>query len=132
VANSLRLLKLPNRVQTALGDGRITVGHAKVLLGLTDSSALERAAERVLAAGLSVRQTEELVTKVSREAGSTRGAKRVANQDPHVNDLEQRLRERFGAKVSLRYRQGKGALEIRFFSDGELERLLGILGVSVD
>ena len=53
-------------------------------------------------------------------------------RDVHVTNLENKLRERLGTKVQLRYRAGKGALDIRFYSDNELERIMQILGVSVD
>jgi ParB family chromosome partitioning protein len=134
VANSLRLLKLPAIVQRYLRDGRLTVGHAKVILGLTDEKQQQLAAERVIKEGLNVRQTEGLVSKLQ-----TRGAKRhgvnletiaVPAGDPHVADLEARLREVFATKVQLHYAQGKGSVEISFFSEEELERILQILGVT--
>jgi ParB family chromosome partitioning protein len=134
VANSLRLLKLPAIVQKYLRDGRLTVGHAKVILGLTDEKQQQLAAERVIKDGLNVRQTEGLVAKLQ-----TRGAKRrgvnletvaVPAGDPHVADLEARLREVFATKVQLHYAQGKGSVEISFFSEEELERILQILGVT--
>ena len=53
-------------------------------------------------------------------------------RDAHIGDLENKLRERFGTKVQLRYRQGKGSLDIRFFNDDDLERILKIAGVSAD
>jgi ParB family chromosome partitioning protein len=119
VANALRLLKLPVELQTYLRDSRLSVGHAKVQ------------------EGLNVRQTEELVTRLQQPAvevpAHTRnGATVPALRDVHVTNLENKLRERLGTKVQLRYRAGKGALDIRFYSDDELERIMQILGVSVD
>lgn len=135
VANALRLLKLPSEVQTYVRDGRLSVGHAKVILGLTLPEEQTLAAERIIKQSLNVRQTEELVSRLQQhhENGA---ATRIAGQalpvvrDVHVANLETKLRERLGTKVSLRYRQGKGALDIRFFSDDELERILQILGIS--
>ena len=135
VANALRLLKLPAAVQTAIRDGRLSVGHAKVILGLASEHQQQRAADRVLTAGLSVRQTEALVAVLLKRAvrGSGPGAVATAPaSDPHVATIENQLRERLGTKVHLRYAQGKGALEISFFSKAELERILQILGVSAD
>jgi ParB family chromosome partitioning protein len=60
------------------------------------------------------------------------GASVLLNRDAHVVDLESRLRERFGTKVQLRYRQGKGSVEVRFFNDADLERILQIVGVKLD
>ena len=134
VANALRLLKLPAIVQNYLRDGRLTVGHAKVILGLTDEKQQQLAAERVIKEGLNVRQTEGLVAKLQ-----TRGSRKTATKlemvavpagDPHVADLEAKLREVFATKVQLHYAQGKGAVEISFFSEEELERILQILGVT--
>ena len=56
----------------------------------------------------------------------------ITNRDPHLVSLEAKVRERFGTKVQLRYRQGKGSLEIKFFNDKDLERILGVIGVKAD
>ncbi len=137
VANSLRLLKLPTSVQEGLRQGRVSTGHAKVILGLPTSDLQERVAKKVSDESLSVRQTEEWVSRLNSEAPtpsgagkpSGRGSEPVTVRDPHIADLEDRLRQRFGTKVALRYRQGRGQIDIRFFSDDELERVLEILGV---
>jgi ParB family chromosome partitioning protein len=134
VANALRLLKLPTEVQAHLRDGRVSVGHAKVILGLLDAELQKLATERVIKEGLNVRQTEELIGRLNANAPTprtTRGRK-TASKDAHVLNLENRLRERVGTKVNLRYAQGKGAVEISFFSDDELERILQLLGVQAD
>ena len=135
VANALRILKLPPSIQANIREGRLSVGHAKVILGLTGETHQRLAAERILKEGLNVRQTEALVTRLqAREAGlvTKPGAIAPLPRDAHVANLESRLRERLGTKVHLRYAQGKGALEISFFSDAELERLLQVLGISPD
>ena len=137
VANALRLLKLPPDVQTQVRDGRLSVGHAKVILGLPGAEQQKLAAERALKDSLNVRQVEELVAHLQNQTALKTAAQAghpatAAARDPHVAHLENRLRERLGTKVSLRYRQGKGALDIRFYSDDELERLLQILGVKMD
>jgi ParB family transcriptional regulator, chromosome partitioning protein len=134
VANALRLLKLSPEIQAYLQDGRLSVGHAKVILGLTGEPQQGLATERILKEGLNVRQTEGLVARLqSRPAGGARGgAQAMASQDTQRADLENRLRERLGTKVNLRYARGKGTVEIAFFSDAEFERILQILGVGVD
>ena len=130
VANALRILKLPAVIQNYLRDGRLSVGHAKVILGLTDEKQQRLAAERVIKDALNVRQTEGLVTKLSARGSRVGKAVTPLPTDAHVVDLENRLREKLGTKVSLRYAQGKGALEISFFSDADLERVLQLLGVN--
>lgn len=135
VANALRLLKLPAEVQAHLRAGRLSSGHAKVILGLEEEALQRRAAERVVREGLNVRQTELLVARLRAQA-QTEPQKRQSparrGVDPQVVRLEDRLRERLGTRVHLQYREGRGRLEITFFSDEELERILQILGVSSD
>lgn len=133
VANALRLLKLPTPVQNLLRDGRLSVGHAKVILGLATEKDQKTASEKILRDGLNVRQTEQLVAKIlGRVPGAAVKPATIAppTTDAHVADLESRLREIFGTKVQVRYAAGKGSVEISFYSDAELERVLQLLGVS--
>ena len=134
VANALRLLKLPQPVQNLIREGRLSVGHAKVILGLDDVAMQNLAAERIVKDSLNVRQTEGLIAKLQShpEKGAPKSSKAlpVTMGDPHVADLEGRLREMFATRVKLNYSEGKGSLEISFFSNEELERILQILGVS--
>jgi ParB family chromosome partitioning protein len=134
VANSLRLLKLPVVLQSYIREGRLSVGHAKVILGLPVEKQQQLAAERVIKEGLNVRQTEGLIAKLQARGSDPRqpGSITPFTQDAHVANLENKLRERLGTKVHLRYSQGKGALEVSFFSDNELERILQIVGVTLD
>lgn len=132
VANALRLLKLSAEAQGYLRDGRLSVGHAKVVLGLGEERFQKLAIGRILKEGLNVRQTESLVIQLQARAASTSTKTPPAGtplKDAHVVNVENRVRERLGTKVHLRYAHGKGALEIAFFSDADLERILQILGV---
>jgi len=138
VANALRLLRLPPDVQGFVREGRLSVGHAKVILALEQPLEQSLAAERILKAALTVRAAEDLIAKMQQKQpiiipdGAAVAKKGAAPADAHVQDLENRLRERVGTKVQLKYKNGKGALELRFFSDADLERLLQILGVRLD
>ncbi|MEI7808492.1 MAG: ParB/RepB/Spo0J family partition protein [Verrucomicrobiota bacterium] len=134
VANATRLLKLPATIQGFIRDGRISVGHAKVILGLASEKDQQHMAERVVKDGLNVRQTEGLVAKVQSRGAKTSGDKIVAvvPVDSNIGRLEEKLREKFGTKVHLKYAKGKGAVEISFFSDDELQRVLEILGINAD
>jgi ParB family transcriptional regulator, chromosome partitioning protein len=129
VANSLRLLKLPAEVQSCLKDGRISVGHAKVILGLESEMQQKTAADRIIKENLNVRQTEQLVAKLQARGGAKSPIAEIIPPDAHIANIESRLRERLGTRIHLRYAKGKGALEIAFFSDAELERILQLLGV---
>lgn len=132
VANALRLLKLPAEVQNFIRDGRLSVGHAKVILGLANPLQQGEAAERVIKEGLNVRQAEGLVAKLTTKGESKKASKTPLPTDAHVTNMENMIREKLGTKVSLRYHGGKGSLEISFFSDAELEGVLQVLGVNAD
>jgi ParB family chromosome partitioning protein len=134
VANALRLLRLAPEVQAFVRSGAISVGHAKVILGLDSPSQQIAAAHRVLKDQLNVRQAEVLVDRLRSASARTRTppTSEGGTRDPNLSALEAKLQERLGTRVNLRYRQGKGALEIRFFSDDDLERVLGLLGIAND
>jgi ParB family transcriptional regulator, chromosome partitioning protein len=135
VANALRLLKLSPIIQGFIRDSRLSVGHAKVILGLSDETKQMLAAERVIKEALNVRQTEGLVARLQHREYNRSPKPGVVIPlagNAHVADLENKIRERLGTKVQLRYKQGKGALEISFFSDDDLSRVLQILGVATE
>lgn len=135
VANALRLLKLPPVVLDFVREGKLSVGHAKVILGLA-SDKQQGAAQKVLKDGLNVRQTEQLVAKWQERKLATTGQTPTnlvpLKQNSHVSNIEDKIREKLGTKVHVRYAEGKGAVEISFFSDDELERVLEILGIQLD
>lgn len=136
VANALRLLKLSDEIQAYLRHGQLSVGHAKVILGVSNADDQNYIAQRTIKDGWSVRHLEEFVSQYRPETGRNAGGPRAsvtpAVRDANLESLETRLRERLGTKVTLRYRKGKGSLDIRFFSDSELERVLALLGVSAE
>ena len=133
VTNSLRLLKLPEEVQAHLRTEQLSVGHAKVILGLDDTAQQQLAAERVLKESLTVRETETMVDALAGDAPAPGKGKKAktATREVHVTSLENRLKETLGTKVSLTYREGKGTLNIKYFSDDDLERILKLLGVEM-
>lgn len=136
VANALRLLRLPADLQGYLRNGQLSVGHAKVLLSLTSAEEQTLAAERVVKEGLNVRQTEALVARLQHRPPRSPGPGTTAQtitereRDVHVAALETRLEERLGTRVSLKYRGGKGSIEIRYYTDADLERVLHLLGIN--
>ena len=135
VANALRLIKLPAEVQTYVRDGLLSSGHAKVILGLKHAKDQIAAAKRVIKKELSVRQTEELLGALGQSTPdkTKRGsARKRSTTDAHILDLESKLRERLGTKVSLRYTKGKGSVDIKFFNDEDLQRILESLGIKAD
>jgi ParB family chromosome partitioning protein len=129
VANALRLLKLPPAVRDALRDGRLDMGHARALLGLEGVEAIEKAAERAIREGLSVRATEALVRSLTTRAPkkATRGAK--TGETPAIRDLTQRLQRRLGTRCRVVPRSATaGKLEIEYSSLEELDGILARIG----
>jgi ParB family chromosome partitioning protein len=135
VANALRLLKLAPELQNFVREGRLSVGHAKVILGLSSPEQQTLAAGRVLKNSLNVRQTEALIGHLQKEPAEKNGEKTrpaLRGQDAHVAAVQDKIQQRFGTKVLLRYHQGRGAIEIKFFNDGDLERILKLAGIEMD
>jgi ParB family transcriptional regulator, chromosome partitioning protein len=124
VTNTLRLLKLPDSVKNALIERRIAEGHARALLALSTPEAQTAALRTVIAQELNVRQTEELVRKLS---GEKIVAKPKPASSPELAALEERLRASLGTKVSLRAGRKGGTMTIHYYSNEELETLLGRL-----
>jgi ParB family chromosome partitioning protein len=124
VTNTLRLLKLPDSVKNALIERRISEGHARALLALPTPEAQTAVLRTILSQELNVRQTEELVRKLSGEKAAPKPAPKPA---PEVTALEERLRASLGTKVTLRAGRKGGSITIHYYSDEELEALLGRL-----
>jgi len=130
IANSLRLLRLPDEIKEALTDGTLNMGHARALLGLNDDAAMKRAAKEVAAKKLSVRQTEQLVRKAKESKGEAKAAAASA-PSPQVRAIEEKLQRALGTKVRLNDKGGgKGRIEIEFFSYEELDRILAAVGAA--
>jgi len=121
IANTLRLLDLDQRVQAALAEGVITEGHGRALAGLTDPAQQAEALSQVVSGGLSVRQTEELVRRMSSRVPKTKRAKPARGAD--VERLERGLREALATKVTLSASRKGGRITIEYYTEEELERL---------
>jgi len=138
VANSIRLLDLHSQVQSYLAQGRLTVGHAKVLLALQNQEEQLATAELAIRQSATVRMIEKLVAvqlgrqRLNRPTrggfrGSQEGVTGIRNA---VDHLENRLRERFATDVKIHHAEKKGRIEIQYYGNGDLERILSILGIS--
>ncbi len=126
VANALRLLRLPEAIKKSIVAGELSMGHARALLALPEEGDLKRAAEKVIAEGLSVRAVEALVQRLK----SKRGAKKdLSEKTVHTRNVVEKLQRKLGVKVELKDKGGAGTLEIRYGNPQELERILAaILG----
>jgi ParB family chromosome partitioning protein len=126
VANFLRLRQLPEPIKASIMDGLLSMGHARALLGL-DSPALQAAAFRqVMAKSLSVRQTEALVKHLKQERQAP-APKPESSLQHHLQDVSEQLSRHFGTKVQIKRKGQKGRVEIEFYNDEDLNRLLDLL-----
>jgi len=125
VANALRLLKLPPAVRQQVEDGKLGMGHARALLGLDTAADMENAARMVVARGLSVRATEQMVRK-RLTGGSTRASATAKKKSAAVRDLEERLTKSLGTRASLvEDPKGMGGIvQLRYADLDDLDRLL--------
>jgi len=130
IANYLRLLELPAEIKQMLIDGRLTMGHARAILALPTDELRRKLANRALAGRLSVRDVERLVRKAL--SGSAEAKTKVTEKQPHILDLEKRLQEILGTKVSIstRRRSHRGRIIIDFYSLDEFDRLTEKMGLS--
>lgn len=124
VTNTMRLLKLPEQAKKALNEGRISEGHGRALLGLPTPQAQLNALQTILHQDLNVRQTEELIRKLGGQKPPAVPAKEV---DPNVKEIEDRLCERLGTRVTLKHSKKGGTVTIHYYSEEELSGLLNRL-----
>lgn len=125
VANMLRLLQLPEGIRKMVSAADLSMGHARALLTVTDEKAQQQLAKDVVDKGLSVRQLEELVKQlsVSRETKK----KKPAKNEPVLIAIEERLRSRFGTSVKIKKGSKRGKIEIDFYSQEDLQRIVDLL-----
>ncbi len=129
VANALRLLRLPERVQELVQVGKLSMGHARALLGLEHEDAINSVATEVVRGNFSVRATEAAVRKYNAEQKADEPTDEDSRRKIIVGELEARLRRRMGARVRLKAKgkKGQGMIEIPYGSLDELDRLLKML-----
>ncbi|MDP0491940.1 MAG: ParB/RepB/Spo0J family partition protein [Verrucomicrobiota bacterium JB023] len=133
VANSMRLLDLHKDVQPLVAQGTISVGHAKAILSLKDGKAQKVAAQEVIRRKLTVRATEKLIQDFHRETNGAQRKKAKANEpDPEkealYRQIQSKLRQKFQTQINLK----KGRIEIEYYGDDDLNRVLEIIGVNLD
>jgi ParB family chromosome partitioning protein len=130
VTNTIRLMKLPVKVQTRVAAGVISAGHARALLGLGDADAQDALATRIVAEGMSVRATEEAVAMA---ATAQPTAKRRARNitAPGVEDLAGRLSDAFETKVKVQIGRAKGRIVVEFGSVDDLQRIIGLMAPEI-
>lgn len=126
ITNTLRLLRLPDDIRQDLIEQRMSMGHARALLGLDDQSLIQRARHEIIAKQLSVRATEELVNRLKR--GGVVSKRPPQQPDLLLMAVEEQLQRRFQSRVTIsRNAKGQGALSIAFGSTDELTRIIDLL-----
>ncbi len=123
ITNALRLLKLPHNIQEKLANGQISPGHGRALLAAKDKQYQEKLCNRIINEGLSVRKTEELANNFK----TKKTEKRKAIKDANVLQVERELKEIYGTKVSISTKGKKGILQIEYYGNNELNRLIDLL-----
>lgn len=126
IANHIRLLSLPEDIQQMISNGTLSMGHGRTLLGLKDKTKISTVIKQIEKEGLNVRQLEQLIQRinqnVSRETKEDKKEKNIFFQEQ-----ESLLRDHFGTSVKIRKSSKKGKIEIDFFSEEDLQRILDLL-----
>ena len=127
IANTLRLLKLSRNIKEDLISEKISMGHARALLGLENSKQMEILRKEIIKQDLTVRQTEGRVNKI--KAGSVnKPGPSTAKKNIFIKDLEKDLARRLGTKVDISTNKNGGKLVVTYYSDDDLDRIQGLMG----
>lgn len=124
ITNSLRLLKLPEYIRESIADGKLSAGHGRTLITLTDEEARKNLWSKIMAEGLSVRETEKLAAAEEKPKKKTPLKKK---KNPDVARVEEELKAILGTKVNINSKGNKGSIEIEYYTKDDFERLLELL-----
>lgn len=123
ISNTMRLLNLPASVQSRVASGVISAGHARALLGLSNEAEIDRLAKRIVAEGLSVRATEEIIAATSPKSAS-KAKKKSSGTSPEVNEIAERLGDHLDTRVKIKGGKTKGEISIEFSGYADLARIV--------
>ena len=129
VANFIRLLDLPDEIQEIVSRGTISMGHARALLALDDKKKQWEICKLIVKDDLSVRATEQLVTPPARKKAAKQKARTKA---AHLKDIEQKLQEKFGTRVWIEDKGGRGRIVLDYFTPDDFERIMEVIGLKLD
>lgn len=132
ITNLLRVIQLPVAVLDLIRSNSITLGHAKVLLGVKDASIQVLTAQKAANEQLTVRQTEELINKLSETSSDLPRREKPSVHPQILRNVEDRLRSSFQTKVQLKGDFHRGKIEVQYFSEEELNRLLELWNIHID
>jgi len=123
ISNTIRLMNLPTSVQQKLASGVLSAGHARALLGLSDASAIEKLASRIVTEGLSVRATEEIISSGAPKGQSAKKPKQTKSASPELQEIAERIGDALDTRVSIQGSAKKGAIVIEFAGAEDLKRI---------
>lgn len=126
IANHIRLLSLPPKIQELISSGTISMGHGRALLGLKRKEQMSAVVEKILKENLSVRQLEQLIQQLNEHVPRETNKSKLV-KDVFIREQESSLREKFGTTVHIKQSNNKGKIEIEFFSKQDLDRILELL-----
>lgn len=128
VANTMRLLDLDERVQAMMAEGTLSMGHGRALLGIRSRAGQYKLAQEIVKGKMSVRQVEKAVRETEQGTRKPASGKKAKAADPYLRDMEERMAEAVGTKVTIASNsRGKGKIEIEFYSGDELDRLYELI-----
>ena len=128
ITNCMRLINLDDRVKEYIIEGVLSEGHGRTLLSINDGELQYTIAQKVIDEGLSVRELEKLIKKVYSTDKKKKDNKEV-NDENNYKDIEEKLQSHFGTKIKLSYKKDKGKIEIEYYSEEDLQRILDIINI---
>ena len=129
IANSMRLLSLEDDLQKKIISGEISEGHARAVLSLESPVMREFLVNRIIDEGLNVRQAENLAKELQKEPKQKKNMKRDSAYDIELERLQDRLASKFGTKVKIQHQAKKGKIEIEYYGNDDLERILNLFNI---
>jgi ParB family chromosome partitioning protein len=123
ISNTIRLMNLPTSVQQKLASGVLSASHARALLGLSDASAIEKLATRIVSEGLSVRATEEIISSGAPKGQSAKKPKQTKSASPELQEIAERIGDALDTRVSIQGSAKKGTIVIEFAGAEDLKRI---------
>ena len=129
IANTMRLTNLDERVQQYIIESIITEGHGRVLLTISDKQKQYELAQQVIDEKLSVRELERLIKKVNAEEEKDNSNENINELNPYYKEIKNQLQNYFGTKVSISNKKNKGKIEIEYYSEEDLQRILDIMNM---
>lgn len=127
IANSVRLLSLPKEIKEMIVDGRLTSGHARTLITITDKEKQKILANRIIEKGLNVREAERLASLEGKKQKKDKKQKTVDKLTAEMNNLEEKLRSAYGTKVSIYRSKEKGRITFEYYSNEDFDRIIDIM-----